>query len=161
MELESERMELFFIEHLNRLYCAKAHLIERLEEFADENKFGDIKPIIIETIHQSEKQVGVIDQIFELLNTHYSFEKCASLVLFMEESFSSSRSNINDPYLFYILIISYLQKVESVQTDACSLLQLMANKMNRANIKALLNQACNDVYSPLRTELIGLCNTMA
>jgi len=153
---EPEKVQQFFIEHLNRLYCAKAHLVERLEEIGDEAKFIKVKHIITDTIQKSENQIHRLDKIYNSLHIRYSFEKCGGLIAFLEDSFSSFQLYVNDPYLSYILILSYLQHIESVVSSSCQLLQLLSLKMENPEIENSLAKMCDDTDRTLYNEITTL-----
>ena len=59
--LGSGKRQALFVDHLNRIYCAKSHLAERLPEIYEEAGFADLKQAIKETIHTIEIQIARMD----------------------------------------------------------------------------------------------------
>jgi len=53
--LSEDKLKNFFISHLNRIYCAKSHLVERLPEMKLQAHFNDLKHAIEETLEDVEK----------------------------------------------------------------------------------------------------------
>jgi len=48
--LSSQELRYFFISHLNRVYCAKSQLAEKLPELAKRSHFLDLQQAIEETV---------------------------------------------------------------------------------------------------------------
>jgi ferritin-like metal-binding protein YciE len=136
--LGSEKKQTFFIEHLNRIYCAKSHLAERLPEIYEEAGFADLKQAIKETINVIENQISRMDQIFELLNLHYSFENCQTLITFLENTFSALQQQFADPDLRDLLIASYLYQQESAEMASFQILQIAAANIPDQQLRQLL-----------------------
>ncbi|AYL94601.1 DUF892 family protein [Mucilaginibacter celer] len=134
----AEKLQSFFMEHLNRLYCAKAHVVERLPDIVDAARFKSIKPAINATIEQAELQVSKMDQIYCLFNTRYSFENVNGLIEFLEKSFIGFQWNIGDPDLGAIMIISYLSFIECLEANAVHVLKLLAVKLHNDKLSQLL-----------------------
>ncbi|RYF20936.1 MAG: hypothetical protein EOO42_11510, partial [Flavobacteriales bacterium] len=58
IKLGSEKLKTFFIKHLDRIYAAKAHLVNRLPGLKDEVYFKDLQHAIQETVEDVEKQMA-------------------------------------------------------------------------------------------------------
>lgn len=136
----SEKKRAFFLDHLNRIYCAKSHLAERLPEIYDEAGFADVKQAIKETINAVEHQIARIDQIYELLDLHYSFEDCQTLITFLESTFTTLQQKFSDPNLRDLLIASYLYQQESIEMASFQILQIAAAGISSQQIKQLLKE---------------------
>ncbi|AMR30560.1 hypothetical protein A0256_03535 [Mucilaginibacter sp. PAMC 26640] len=156
METSSQQVQAFFIEQLNSLYCAEAHLVERLEEINDEPAFAALTSTIKNAIISSERKSKLLDQIFAALDVTYNFDNCAGLISFLEDSFTSFRQYTDMPYLSYMLILSYLQNVKSTRMNSCRLLRLLSEKLYRPEITILINQICEDGDNVLNDELMSL-----
>jgi ferritin-like metal-binding protein YciE len=50
INLGSDRLKVFFIKHLDRIYGAKLHLVSKLPSLASEVEFADLKNAINETV---------------------------------------------------------------------------------------------------------------
>ncbi|OOQ56806.1 DUF892 family protein [Mucilaginibacter pedocola] len=127
-----------FVEHLNRLHCAKAHLLERLVDICEEPIFSNVKVPIEKALAQTELEIANLDRIYEILNTGYTFEDCAGLVAFLENTFSSFQANIKDPDISFVLILSYLHRITYIENAEKEILLLLADKLNKPTVKPLL-----------------------
>jgi ferritin-like metal-binding protein YciE len=139
--LGSGKRQAFFVDHLNRIYCAKSHLAERLPEIYEEAGFADLKQAIKETIHTIENQIARMDEIFELLNLRYSFENCNSLITFLEKTFSDLQQQFGDHELRDLLIVTYLYQQESVEMASFRILQIAAASIPEPRIAQLLKES--------------------
>jgi ferritin-like metal-binding protein YciE len=136
----SEKVKVLFIDHLNRLYCAKSHLAERLPEIFDEAAFADLKHAIKETILHTEKQLLRIDQIFALMNTKYSFEKCQPLITFLENAFEALQLHATEQEFRDLMIVTYLYHLDSVELASSKILKIAANSLHAQQIKLLISE---------------------
>lgn len=140
----SEKIHTFFVDHLNRVYCAKSHLAERLPEIYEGAGFADLKYAIKETILSTEKQLARIDQIFELLNVQYSFEKCQVLITFLENSFAELQLHSNELQIRDLMIVGYLYQLDSVEMASSQILQFVTTGIINPQIKQLLKDNYNE-----------------
>jgi ferritin-like metal-binding protein YciE len=140
----SEKIKVFFIDHLNRLYCAKSHLAERLPEIFDEAAFADLKQAIKETILNTERQLARIDKIFELLNIQYSFENCQTLITFLETQFESLQLYAKETEFRDLSIVTYLYQLDSVELASSNILQVAVNHLNSKVITLLIDEHCSE-----------------
>lgn len=136
----SEKIKSFFIDHLNRLYCAKSHLGERLPEIHDEAAFADLKQAIKETIISTERQLARIEEIFAIMNIKYSFEKCQTLISFLETQFASLQLHATEPEFRDLAIVTYLYQLDSVELASSNILQVAVNNIQDPQIKSLTNE---------------------
>ncbi len=145
--LGSPKRQAFFVDHLNRIYCAKSHLAERLPEIYEEAGFADLKNAIKETIQIIETQIARMDEIFELLNLQYSFENCSALITFLEKTFSDLQRQFSDHELRDLLIVTYLYQQESVEMASFRILQIAAAGITEPKVKELLKKNYEDAQS--------------
>jgi ferritin-like metal-binding protein YciE len=132
--LPSDKLILFFIDHLNRIYCAKAHLRERLPEVKDHAYFADLTDAIVKTLADVEKQILRMDKIYELLKAENNFEKCQGMIGLLEDTFDAIYSESNSAELRDLSILFYLQNIESIQVASYKMLVITANKINNKQI---------------------------
>ncbi|MDB5148454.1 MAG: hypothetical protein JWQ57_2474 [Mucilaginibacter sp.] len=152
----TEKLQSFFMEHLNRLYCAKVHVVERLPDIADAGCFKSIKIAINEAIERAEVQVHKMDQIYSLFNTKYSFDNVGSLVSFLEKSFTNFQWNMTDPDLGLIMIISYLNFIECLETTSVHVLKMLAIKLQNEKLSFLLRDSFVKVDRALAAQLTNM-----
>ena len=81
-----KQFETFFNIQLNRTYCAKSHLHERLQELLDHTHFEDLDLAIAKTTADVEKQIDRMDLIFKILEIEPGFEDCKHTINIMEEA---------------------------------------------------------------------------
>ena len=138
--LEPQQLRGFLINHLNRIYCAKAHLVERLPELADQANFQDLKYAIIETMEDIEKQITRMDEIFMLLDEKPSIENHDELIEFLENGFAANYQQVDDLILRDLSILFYLSLVENIEVASFHILLMAAGKMHNKQIKQLLQE---------------------
>lgn len=143
----SDKLTIFFTEHLNRIYCAKAHLAERLLEIADTDSFKDLNVPIKETIDETEKQIARMDGIYVQLQTRYSFENCSGLISLLEDEFTTIHQHNDDEALRDMCILSYLEYVAGVEKNSKQVLQLTAIEKNNGPMIRFLDEHFNNSKS--------------
>jgi ferritin-like metal-binding protein YciE len=132
----------FFTEHLNRIYCANAHLAERLLEIVGTSSFKDLNNPIKETIDETEKHIAFMDSIYATLQKHYSFDKCNNLIPLLEDEFTAIHQ-YDDELLRDMCLLSYLQNIENVEKSSIQLLQLITTEKNNGPIAIFLDEYPN------------------
>ena len=133
-------LKLFFLEHLNHIYWAKAHLVERLPEIEEIAFFKDLKQAIIETKEDVERQMVRIDEIFTLLDSKSSAENCDGIIAMVEGAFSSIQLRADNSILRDLSILFYMQNIESIEISSFQILQIAAVKMKNIQITQLLKE---------------------
>jgi ferritin-like metal-binding protein YciE len=137
---DPDKLESFFITHLNRVYCAKLHLAKRLPEIEDAANFTDLQNAIVETISIVEKQIARMREIYKLLNTEISIESHKGLTGLIEDAFIAIQQQSEDPLLRDMSILFYMQNIESVEMTSFQVLQIAAVKLKNEQIKQLLKE---------------------
>ncbi|WP_190295280.1 DUF892 family protein [Mucilaginibacter rubeus] len=140
----SDKLTVFFTEHLNRIYCAKAHLAERLLEIADTDSFKDLDTPIKETLGETEKQIARIDGVYAQLQKRYSFENCSGLISLLEDEFTAIHQHNDDEVLRDMCILSYLEYVSGVEKNSMQVLQLTAIEKNNEPMIRFLDEHLNN-----------------
>ena len=140
----SDKLTIFFTEHLNRIYCAKAHLAERLLEITDNESFKDLNAPIKEAIDETEKQITRMDSLYVQLQKHYSFENCNSLISLLEDEFTTIHQHSDDEVLRDMCTLSYLEYVASIEKNSMQLLQLTAIEKNNGPMIHFLDEHLNN-----------------
>lgn len=138
--LGSEKLKTFFINHLNRIYFAKAHLVNRLPQLKDEVYFNDLQLAIKETVEDVEKQMARMEVIYELLDAQISKGSINGLIGLVDDAFEAIREQSGEAELRDMSIIFYLQNIESVEMASFQVLQMAAVKLKNRQIKQLLKE---------------------
>jgi len=140
IKLGSEKLKLFFVTHLNRIYYAKAHLVKWLPQLKDEVYFNDLQLAIRETVEDVEKQIARMELIYELLDAEISKGSINGLTGLVEDAFEAIKEQTGEAELRDMSIIFYLQNIESVEMASFQVLQMAAVKLKNKQIKQLLQE---------------------
>ncbi|HEY8782467.1 MAG TPA: DUF892 family protein [Mucilaginibacter sp.] len=140
INLAPEKLKKFFIRHLNRIYCAKLHLVHRLPEIADLAHFNDLQQAIAETIEEVKMQIARMRDIFKLFDAEISIESDKGLTGLIEDAFIAVKQQGSDPELRDMSILFYMQNIESVEMTSFQVLQIAAVKLKNKQISQLLKE---------------------
>ena len=131
----------FFIDHLNKVYCAKSHLIERLPEVLDHVHFEDLHKAITQTINLIECQLADIEKIYIHLNITYSFENCTALINQLDDAFITIQRKGSDKELRDLFALAYLYIIESMELASFQILELISRKIMPSKITSLIKES--------------------
>ncbi len=140
MNLSPDKLRSFFITHLNRIYCAKLHLVNRLPEIAELSHFSDLQYAIVETTQEVKKQITRMHKIYGLLDAEVAIERQKGLTGLIEDAFSAVKHQGADPELRDMSILFYMQNIESVEMTSFQVLQMAAVKLKDEKISLLLKE---------------------
>lgn len=140
INLGSEKLKVFFIKHLDRIYAAKLHLVSKLPHLLDEVQFADLKHAIRETVEDVEKQIARMEVIYTLLDAEVSKGSIHGLTGMIEDAFEAINEQTGEPELRDLSIIFYLQNIESVEMASFQILQMAAVKLNNKHVNQLLKE---------------------
>ncbi|RBQ08926.1 DUF892 family protein [Pedobacter miscanthi] len=140
INLGSERLKVFFIKHLDRIYGAKLHLVSRLPGLAGEAGFADLRNAIAETVADVEKQIARMELMYSLLDAEVSGGSIHGLTGLIQDAFEAINEQIGEPELRDLSIIFYLQNIESVEMASFQVLQMAAVKLKNKHISQLLKE---------------------
>jgi ferritin-like metal-binding protein YciE len=144
IKLGPKNLSIFFISHLNKIYCAKQHLIKMLPELKELATFSDLKHAIDETISNVEKQIARMDIIYALLNAEPSDENCNGLKGLVNDAFEAIEKEDFNIEIRDMSILFYLQNIESVEMASFQVLRIAAFKINNTQVKQLLKENHNE-----------------
>ena len=140
INLGTDKLKSFFITHLNRIYCAKLHLINRLLEIERLSHFRDLQQAIAETTEEVQKQITRMGEIYELLDAEVAIESHKGLTGLVEDAFIAVKQQSADPVLRDMSILFYMQNIESVEMTSFQVLQMAAVKLKDKQISQLLKE---------------------
>jgi ferritin-like metal-binding protein YciE len=109
-------LKFILADHLNRIYCAKAHLAERLSEIIDSPLFSDLKFPIGRTIINLNNQLKGLATIYDKLNLKPSFANCQDEISLMEKSFMAIHRYEESRKVRNIVMAVYLYVVDGIET---------------------------------------------
>ncbi|SEN00843.1 Ferritin-like metal-binding protein YciE [Mucilaginibacter gossypiicola] len=140
IKLGSEKLKMFFVNHLNRIYFAKAHLVKWLPQLKNEVSFNDLQLAIQETVDDVEKQMARMEVIYELLDAPISKGSINGLTGLVDDAFEAIKEQRGEAELRDMSIIFYLQNIESVEMASFQVLQMAAVKIKNKQVKQLLRE---------------------
>lgn len=140
IQLGSEKLKLFFIKHLDRIYGAKLHLVSKLPAIAEEVEFADLRNAILETVADVEKQIARMEVIYSLLDAEVSKGSIHGLTGMIQDAFEAITEQRGEPELRDLSIIFYLQNIESVEMASFQILRMAAVRLKNKHISQLLKE---------------------
>jgi ferritin-like metal-binding protein YciE len=140
INLGTNKLRSFFITHLNRIYCAKLHLVNRLPELGELAHFSDLQDAIAETTDEVQKQIDRMHEIYGLLDAPIAIESHKGLTGLIEDAFIAVKQQSADPVLRDMSILFYMQNIESVEMTSFQVLQIAAVKLKDEQVSQLLKE---------------------
>lgn len=144
LHLSSSNLKDFFITHLNRIYCAKAHLMKCLPELGELAGFTDIKFAIDETIEIVGNQLSRMEEIYTIMGAEYSEQNCAGLVGLVDDAFTAIKQADNNAELCDMSTLFYMLNIESVEMASFQILQIAAGKLGNKQVIQLLQESYDE-----------------
>jgi ferritin-like metal-binding protein YciE len=140
IELGSKKLRTFFINHLDKIYSAKAHLVSHLPQLLEETHFSDLSSAIQDTINDVEKQMARMEVIYELLDAHTSYGNYGGLAGLIDDAFEDIKIQKDEPELRDLSVAFYLQNIEYLEMGSFQILQMAAVKLKNKQIQQLLKE---------------------
>jgi ferritin-like metal-binding protein YciE len=137
-ELSRQELRQFFISHLNRIFCAKSQLADKLPELAGRSHFLDLRQAIGETVEIVADQIARIKQMYIALDAFYRPEGCAGLAGILDEAFQSIGVPGESPALRDLSILFYLQNMESIEMASFKMMIYVAAKLEEPGVEQML-----------------------
>jgi ferritin-like metal-binding protein YciE len=140
VELGEKKLREFFINHLNKIYAAKVHLVTHLPQIASEAHFYDLKLAIQQTVSDVEKQMARMELIYALLDAKIAEASHSGLAGLVDDAFKEISLHKNEPELRDLSIAFYMQNIEYLEMGSFQILQMAAVKFKSNQIKQLLKE---------------------
>ncbi|WCT14446.1 DUF892 family protein [Mucilaginibacter jinjuensis] len=137
-DLSSAELRHFFISHLNRIYCAKSQLVDRLPQLRDQSHFLDLRQAIEETIAEVQLQIRRMKEIYIRLDAFYQPESCIGLIGVLDEAFQSAGISNESPGLRDLSVLFYMQNIETIETASFKTMMKVADRMQNPEVLQLL-----------------------
>ena len=134
----------YFINHLNKIYCAKNHLVENFPAVLELATFADLKETIKNSIEDLRNQIARMREIYSILKISYEPGSCRMFQGLIDELFIGARQDVDNPELRDMSIIYYLQNLESLEMASFHALQMAAIKFKNNDINELLAENFDD-----------------
>ncbi|WPU95699.1 DUF892 family protein [Mucilaginibacter sabulilitoris] len=139
-ETIQEGLQPLFFDNLNRIYCAKSHLLERLSEVVEFVAFADLKFAMLGTLDELENQLSRMDELYQLLGLEYSFSSCSGIISVFENAFSAIDLKHDNMVARDLSIFCYLLKVESIELASFQMLEVLSGQLKDDRIKQILEE---------------------
>jgi ferritin-like metal-binding protein YciE len=140
IKLADKSLRSFFIIHLNRIYAAKAHLVEKLPLLIKEVSFKDLELAIRETVDDVSKQMARMELIYALMDAKIHDGSINGLKGLVDDSFNAINEVKGKQEICEMSIIFYLQIIESMEMASFQMLQMTAVKLKNKQVKQLLKE---------------------
>lgn len=135
-----KKLKIFFVNHLDKIYAAKAHLVDHLPKIAEETHFSDLRYAILETMDDVEKQMARMEIIYNILDAERSAGNFSGLAGLVDDAFADITLHSAEPELRDLAIAFYMQNIESMETASFQILQMAAVKLKNKQIKQLIKE---------------------
>ena len=136
----SKKLRIFFINHLDKIYAAKAHLVLHLPQIAANAHFADLRHAILETQEDIEKQMARMEIIYNILDEERSQGNFSGLAGLVDDAFADIELHSQEPELRDLSIAFYMQNIESMESSSFQVLQMAAVKLKNKQIKQLIKE---------------------
>jgi ferritin-like metal-binding protein YciE len=143
-ELPPAALKHFFINHLNRIYCTKTQLADKLPLLNRGSGFPDLRLAIDETITMARLQIERLKAIYLMLNASYQPESCVGIVGILDEAFQSVGKHDDSPALRDLSLLSYMLTIENIEVGAYKVLIIVAGHLKEPGIGHLLTECYNE-----------------
>ena len=143
-ELSQAELRHFFLNHLNRIFCAKSQLLAKLPLLARRAQFLDLQQAIAETIEVVALQISRMRQVYILMDDFYKPESCVGLVGILDEAFQSVGAPGGSPALSDLSLLFYMQNIESIELASFNMMMFVAEKMHQPEVVQLLRECFDE-----------------
>ena len=142
--LEPAELLHFFLSHLNRIYCAKSELIEKLPLLEERAFFLDLRHAVRETIDAVCMQIIRMKEIYIKLDAVYQSESCIGLTGILDEAFQSVGGPNDSAALGDLSILFYMQNIESIEMSSFKVLMRVADGLQQPAVAQLLAECFDE-----------------
>jgi ferritin-like metal-binding protein YciE len=142
-DLDQAELRRFFISHLNRIYCAKNQLADKLPIIAGNTHSPELRLAVSQATDCVRVQIGRLEEIYARLHASYMPESCIGLLGFLDEAFQSIGPPLDRPSLRDLSILFYMQNIESIEMASFDVMTRVADKLNEFQVARLLRE-CHD-----------------
>lgn len=140
IDLNRNDLILFFIHHLNRVYSAKTHLLNKLPEILFQVQFADLEGAIHETIEIVQNQRKRMEMIYQIMDSPITKGSVSGLEGLINDSFEDIKSHQGNPELRDMSIMFYMTNIEAMEMASFQILQLLSVKLGNDKIKSLIKE---------------------
>lgn len=138
--LSRERLHRFFISHLDRIYCAKTHMLDLFRNIAELAHARDIYLAVQETADDIQKQIARMEEIYNIMSAGYNESTCVGMVSMLDEARAAVHDAELEGPLRDLSILFYLQNIESIEAASFQVLQLVSRSLDMPEVEQLVRE---------------------
>jgi ferritin-like metal-binding protein YciE len=138
LNLGADKLRRFFVDHLNRIYCAKTHMLRRFREIAEHASYQDLYFAINETADDMENQISRMEQVYAIMNADQSETSCTGMTAMLDEALVAMYEDDKDPALRDMAILFYMQNIEGIEAASFQVLKIAAEKLGDKQVTQLI-----------------------
>jgi len=135
--LDTEVLKHVFTHNLNRIYFGKCYLDKHLEQLISMASFPALQMAMEEFWDDIKRQVKRMDEIYFLINETPSDKNCNPIKSIVKDNFCLDEDQVM-PILTDMDIIAYMQLLEHINITGCSMLKIIASKLQMTDVEQLL-----------------------
>ena len=141
--LDTDVLKHVFVHNLNRIYFGKCYLDTHLGHLTTIASFNALKLAIEEFWGDIKNQIERMDAIYLLIGEKPSDKNCNPIRSIVKDNFCLDEDQ-EFPILTDMDLISYLQLLEHINITACSMLKIIAKKLNMDEATQLLTECFDE-----------------
>ena len=135
--LDADVLKHVFTHNLNRIYFGKCYLDKHLEHLISIASFPALQLAMGEFWEDVKRQIIRMREIYAIIGETPSDKNCNPIKSIVKDNFClDERQEL--PLLTDVDIIAYLQLLEHINITACSMLKIIATKLELDDVKQLL-----------------------
>ncbi|QJD96815.1 DUF892 family protein [Mucilaginibacter robiniae] len=142
----------FFVHHINRLYFAKEHLLNKVPELQRISNFKKLNLVLDEMVEDLQQQLNRIELMLNLLDKNLDFEAARSMNNVVDCAYHDIRTG-SDNQPTDLSLLYYLEIMEGIEMSCFKMLRMAAVKIGNRQVNQLLRENYDDAKD-MRTLLL-------
>jgi ferritin-like metal-binding protein YciE len=141
--LDTDALKQVFIHNLNRIYFAKCYLDGHLEHLIDIASFPALKLAIGEFGDDIKRQIKRLHEVYALMDETPSDKNCNPIKSIIKDNFCLDDKQAL-PLFTDMDIMAFMQLLEHINISACSMMKIIAAKLNNGEVEQLLRECFDE-----------------
>lgn len=142
--MKSSKFREFFIDELKDIYWAEHALAEALPEMAAAATSKELAKAFQKHMKETEGQIRVLDQVFELMNEKAEGKKCDAMAGLIKEAKSIIKDTEKDSFTRDAGLVLAGQKTEHYEIASYGTLVEFAEQMGESKVAKLLQKILDE-----------------
>ncbi len=143
-KMKSSKFREFFIDELKDIYWAEHALAEALPEMAAAATSKELAKAFQKHMKETEGQIRVLDQVFELMNEKAEGKKCDAMAGLIKEAKSIIKDTEKDSFTRDAGLVLAGQKTEHYEIASYGTLVEFAEQMGESKVAKLLQKILDE-----------------